>query len=398
MSELSVEEAARRLGVKVETVYAYVSRGVLRSHRRPGSRASWFDARDVEAVARRGRPRRTTRPAAIDFTVETRITAIRDQHLLYRGIDATRLASDVTFEQVAELLWTGLLPSEAPSWPSVAVAPFAGPTAVDHIRHAVVAAAAADPLAGDLRPGAVTARGRRVIAAMVDALPVAGDGRTPRLELPAAPTPLRSTIAGRLWARLAPRRPRPGMLRALNAALVLLADHELAASTVAARVAASARADPYAVVLSGLGPVSGPLHGRASRYARDLVAGTLASGAGAALAHALGLHGAYPGFGHFLYPDGDPRARLLFDLLRAAVGGTAVFAAAEEVVDLVRRRAAIEPNVDFALGVLAAAASMTPDAGEAIFTIARTAGWVAHALEEYGEAPLRFRARAVPVA
>ena len=84
-------------------------------------------------------------------------------------------------------------------------------------------------------------------------------------------TPLRGTIAGRLWTRLAEGRAEPGLVAALNAALVLLADHDLAPSTFAARIAASVRADPYAVVSAGLGPVSGVLHGRASRAARQLL-------------------------------------------------------------------------------------------------------------------------------
>ena len=391
MTLLTADQAARRLGVKVETVYAYVSRGALGRQRRAGSRASWFDAGEVEQLARRGRPRRTTRPPAIDVLVESGITAIGEDGHRYRGHHAGPLATTATFEQVAELLWTGSLPAFAPWEP--APVPEAGlATPVDCLRHAVVLAGAGDPLAGDLRPDAVVPGARTLLATMVAAVPVIGDARAARLDL--GDGPLRGTIAGRLWPRLTGTgRPRPALVRALNAALVLLADHELAPSTLAARIAASTRADPYAVVLAGLGPLAGPLHGRASRHARRLLDDAAAHGVAAALRDALDAHGSYPGFGHPLYPDGDPRARQLLDLVRAAADTEVV----DEVVDTVRRRAAVEPNVDLALAALTAAARMRPDAGEVVFAVARSAGWLAHALEEYGSPPLRFRARAVYV-
>jgi citrate synthase len=228
---------------------------------------------------------------------------------------------------------------------------------------------------------------------MVGGIPLAGDDRAPRLDL-GGTTPLRATVAGRLWPRLTRARPRRALLRALNGALVLLADHELAASTFAARVAASTRADPYAVVLAGLGALAGPLHGRAGRHSRRLLEAAAAEGPAAALADALATYGLYPGFGHPLYPHGDPRAVGLLDLVRSAVGPDAM-AAADDLAMTVRRRAGVEPNIDFALAVLTAAADMRADAAEVVFTVARTAGWLAHAMEEYTAPPLRFRARAV---
>jgi citrate synthase len=204
-----------------------------------------------------------------------------------------------------------------------------------------------------------------------------------------------ATIAGRLWARLVPGRPRPDLLACLNAALVLAVDHELAASTFAARIAASVRADPYAIVGAGLGPMAGPLHGRASHLARRVLDDAAGSGrATVALADAIRLHGGYPGFGHRLYPDGDPRARALLGLLRATSGGTREMSVTEDVLEAAQRRAPLQPNIDFAIAALGWVAGMPHDAGEVIFTIARMAGWLAHAIEEYGEPPGRFRPRA----
>jgi citrate synthase len=184
---------------------------------------------------------------------------------------------------------------------------------------------------------------------------------------------------------------------------VVLADHELATSTLAARVAASTRADPYQVVLAGMAAVSGPLHGSASaRVGRLLRAAAEPGGPEAAIAAELRELGAVAGFGQARYPDGDPRAPLLLAAARTAAGATgeaaATFELAATVRDAVARRAAIAPNVDFGLATLVAAAGLPLEVGEALFALARTAGWLAHGLEEYAAPPLRYRLRAVPVA
>lgn len=407
---LTAEEVAERLGVKRSTVYAYVSRGTLRSHRDATGRRSRFAAAEVEELARRGRPRRTSRSPALDFPVRTALTRIDDHGLTYRGHDALHLATVATFEQVAELLWTGALPGTPPRWPDGEPAGFEHAAhipgidaATDRLRLAVVLAGASDPFRSELRPAAVAATGRRLLGAMVAALatPDAGGApapEPPRLRLPGSRASLAGTVAGRSWAALAPRRPRSGMVRALNAALVLLADHELATSTLAARVAASARADPYAVVLAGCGPLAGPLHGGASRAAHLMLqAAAGAAGPAGAVADAIATHGRCPGFGHpaHLYPDGDPRAAVLLDALRAAASDTRAMRVVEELLEVASQRLPVPPNIDLALAALTFVADMAPGAGEAIFTVARSAGWIAHALEEYEEPPLRFRARAV---
>src|SRR5579859_3368611 len=110
---LTALQAAQRLGVKPATLYAYVSRGVLRRDRAPDGRGSLFDAEEVERLARRGRPRR---PAGVaDITVESAITEITGDRLRFRGLDAIRLATSRTFENVAELLWTGEFPAPSPA-------------------------------------------------------------------------------------------------------------------------------------------------------------------------------------------------------------------------------------------------------------------------------------------
>jgi citrate synthase len=407
---LTAAEAARRLGVKPATLYAYVSRGVLTRSPAAGGRTSLFSTDEVERLARRGRPRRPA--GAVDITVESAITELTADSLRYRGLDVMRLAVSRTFEEVAGLLWTGEFPPAAEPWRARPAALAAGRAAqaalpvaalpLERLQVIVPAMAATDPLRLQLDQSAVVAAGRNIVAGMVDCLPLAGSspgtgtpppdaagpGESPPDAAPAGP------VAERLWARLCDRRASPGLLRATSAALVLLADHELAASTLAARAAASVRADPYAVVGTGLGAVSGALHGGASLGAEALLAA--ASGPDdvpRVVAELLRRGEKVPGFGHFVYRGGDPRATVLLDLVRRATPKSGQLAVADAVLAEVRHKSLPEPNIDFALATLARVAGMARGAGEAMFAVARTAGWVAHALEAYtGPGPLRPRA------
>jgi citrate synthase len=397
---LTAAEAARRLGVKPATIYAYVSRGVLARTRATDGRASLFRAEEVERLARRGRPRRPA--GAADITVESAITEITGDSLRFRGLDATRLAISRTFEEVAELLWTGEFRVPREPWRARPAALAAGRAAqaalpagtlpLERLQVIVPAMAATDPLRLQLDPAAVLAAGRNIIAGMVDCLP----GKDP------GGTDAGGGIAGRLWSRLYAGNgpgnrqslPDHGLLLALSAALVLLADHELAASTLAARAAASVRADPYAVVGTGLGAVSGALHGGASLGAETLMAA--ASGPDdvpRVVGELLRRGEKVPGFGHFVYRGGDPRAILLLGLVRRAAPRSDQPAVADAVFAEVRQKSLPEPNIDFVLATLVRVAGMVRGAGEAIFAVARTAGWIAHALEAYsGPGPLRPRA------
>ncbi|MFG3660407.1 citrate synthase [Streptomyces sp. NPDC047706] len=388
---LSTKEAAELLGVKAETVYAYVSRGQLSSYRPPGGRGSTFDAEEVEALARRNRRESGGSPATgTDMGVRTRITLIESDRYYFRGVDATELAARHSYEEIAEWLWTGQLrPGITFHAPlaSVAVARRAvdslpehsGPT--DRLRVAVAAAASTDPLRFDLSEDAVLGTARLLIPTLVAALPP--QRRTHRDE---------GSLAQRLWRRLSPRDPDEASLRALDTALGLLVDHDLAASTLAVRVAASARAHAYAAVSAGLGVLEGPLHGAASGLAHRMLVEVLDQGDPApVVAEELRAGRRVPGLGHRLYPGEDPRARALFAALEEMPDAEPALAAARDVMATAARHTPLHANVDMALAVLTVAGGMLPAAGETIFAVARTAGWIAHALEEYGERPLRMR-------
>jgi citrate synthase len=408
-------EAARRLGVKPASLYSYVSRGVLTSRKANGSRLSLFSSSEVEALARRGRPRRA--PRAGELVIETALTEIAGDELRYRGMDVLTLARQRSFEDVAELLWSGSLGDEGSTraWQATKAAVTAGSAAqaalpagalpLERLQVIVPALAAADPLRLHLDPPAVITAGRCLIAGMVDCLPGAGAGgagpgsgphRQDEAEGAAEPgtgITASGSIAERLVPKLCPAMPERPLAEVVSAALVLLADHELAASTLAARVAASVRADPYAVVATGLGAVGGTLHGGASFGAEMMLRSAKEPADAARVVGDLLRRGErIPGFGHFVYRDHDPRASALLDMVRAAAPHSGHLAVADAVLAEGRQRSLPLPNIDFALATLACSAGMIPGAGEAIFAVARAAGWVAHALEEYARhTPIRPR-------
>ncbi|HKB29579.1 MAG TPA: citrate/2-methylcitrate synthase [Streptosporangiaceae bacterium] len=437
---IGAAEAAARLGVKSATLYAYVSRGVL-ARRRSGEGRSLFDPAEIERLARRGRPRRPRGP--FELVIESQITALSGGRPYYRGRDALELAATDDFEAVAGLLWAGATapeasgraaPGAAPVWRAAPEAVAAGRAAqsglpartlpLERLQVITAALAATDPLRLNLDPPAVVAAGQNLIAGMVDCLPEAvepravepgkarsggarsggarsgagesGGARSGAGESgagepdPAAP----DTIAARLWSRLTAAPPEPRRVGVLRAALVLLADHELAASTLAARVAASVRCGPYAVVSAGLGVLGGALHGGASLGAEALLAEVAEPGEAArVVGERLRRGERIPGFGHAVYASGDRRATFLLDRVRAAAPGDGRLAVADAVVAQAQRRHLPEVNVDFALATLASVTQMISGAGEAIFAVSRTAGWLAHALEQYASrAPLRPRA------
>jgi len=388
---MTAEAAAARLGVKVETLYAYVSRGAVRSERVPGTRRSRFSRADVERLA--GRQRRGGgRAGGLDVLVETDLTLLDPTgRLYYRGWDvASAVAERVTFEEVAGWLWAGSRSPVAFEAPPTMLAAarrvddaLADQPVMDRLRAVVAAVRHTDPLRDDRRPVAVATAARALIATLVDVLPVVGAEGEPSGSV--------GSVAARLWVRLSPLAATPERVRLLDAALVLLADHELAASTLAARVAASTWADPYLVVQAGLAVLGGPLHGGAAAGARALVR-EVDDGVDAAEAIGRRLRDQQliAGFGHRIYQDHDPRAEVLLGLLAS----THELPSEDALVATMRDRGLPFANIDFAIAALAERHEMTEEAGEIIFAIARIAGWLAHATEEYPHR-LRFRPHGV---
>lgn len=377
-------EAAARLGVKPATLYAYVSRGLLHPRRDASGRRSRFDPAEVADLRSRTGPPRDGHQ--LSFT--SAITVLGPDRPYFRGRDALELARTSTFETTAELLWSGADDTHVPwqsAGPGLAAATAAqsglpdGVLPLDRLQLIVTALAIADPMRYTVDPDGVMATGRSLVAGMVEALPPRGRRRVPST----------GGIAERLWPRLTARAPDPALVRILDAALTALADHELAASTVAARVCASVRADPYAVVTAGLTVVSGPAHGGASLAAERMLADMAGPhDAARVIGERLRDGAKVPGVGHAIYKNGDGRGELLLELLAAASPRHPALAKAAALRAELETRGLPAVNVDFALATFTTAAGMVTGAGEAIFAIARTVGWLAHALEEYASGTL----------
>jgi citrate synthase len=408
---LPTAEAARRLGIKRETLYAYVSRGMLTRRRGPGSRESRFDPAEVARLAERTRS--GGRAGSLEVVIDSSLTLLDPAgRLWYRGKDAEAACLEMSFEEIAEWLWIGTPTADAASRPPFATAGaasrpvFAAPAPVlavarraaaaldpaspliDRLRVGLAAAATADPLRFDRRPDAVAAAGRRIISVLVDTLP-----RQPRSTGGPTVGDEKARIADRLWARLCPNPGSLDQIAVLNASLVLLADHEMASSTLAARVAASTWADPYLVVTAGLAILGGPLHGGVGDRIVPMLHDAVERGAAEAIAARWRLGEQVAGFGHLVYTSRDPRAEALWPLLQGAWPDDPVISATGDIVAAVTAHGATFPNVDLMLAALVASAGMVQGSAEVIFSIARTAGWLAHAIEEY-EHRLRFRLRA----
>ena len=404
--QLTASQAAARLGVRTETLYAYVSRGLIARQR--GAHGSLFDVLEVErfALSRRRTPpplRGAAPPAGSEGApfgvIETDITLIDDDRLWFRGVPIEELAAAGAghgFDAVVRWLFertdeprgdAGPLPP-APGADIaagvVSALPDSAPT-FSRLLAAIAALSAVDPERYDIGADAVQRMTVRIISGMTDALPLYG-------AVPAAG----ATLAERLWPRLTALPATPVRISVLDAVLTIMIDHDLAVSSLAARAAASARAHPYAVVAAGLGAMDSALHGTMSATVVRVLEG-MDAGAdplSAVSAASRGIGAGLPGFGQALYPRGDPRATLLLRRLRDT-GDSEAIAAAEAVESLavvIRERTGLLPTIDAALAAVTVAWGMPPDAGETIFAIARSSGWCAHALDEYTRPPLRLRA------
>ncbi|QFG67900.1 citrate/2-methylcitrate synthase [Ornithinimicrobium pratense] len=379
--ELTTGQVADYLGVKVQTVYAYVSRGVLAPVRREPGTGSLFALADVRGLVRGGRAGRRGGPAASD-DVRTQVTEVTGGHLAYRGHDVEDLAGTWSFEQVRELLvgvpgdasWPG--PGERESLAALTAALPERTGVMDRFKHAVLVAGATDVGRHDRSPGAFARAGTRSAAFMALSLPGA------------EPAPAgRPTLAGTLTTYL-DRCPT----ELLDAALVLLADHDLAVSTTAVRVAVSSGADPYSALLAGLAAADSPLHLTASLQVLDWLSGAVRDPQGAIDAALAGRRP--PGFGHVVYTEQDPRAQLLLERLEPACDRDELAALRTIEAELLERRGWVL-NIDVGLALLVRVLGLPRDAGPVIFACARTAGWTAHAVEELREPGMRFRLRGV---
>ena len=390
---LTSQEAATRLGVSRPTLYAYVSRGWVRSTPAPDHpHARRYAREDVERLRQRAEQRRHPEKVmgrALHWGVpllESSITLVAGNRLYYRGYDACELAHSRSIEEIASLIWLGSFENHFP--PSdrhiAATGRPDGRSFIARAQSMLPLVAARDPLAFDLRPRSVVHTGWRILNLLTSIA----------VESPHAAKTIDETLR-RHWAS---RVPHAADL--LRAALIVCADHELNVSSFTARCVASAGANPYMVVIAGLAAIEGPKHGGITarietmfnelRGARDL---------NRAIADRLRRGEPLYGFGHPLYEDGDPRAKLILDLLQELQPKSYEVKIARQIARYGEEALNAEkPTIDFALVALAQALKLPDGAALTLFALGRTIGWIGHAIEQYArDQMIRPRAKYVGV-
>jgi citrate synthase len=386
---LSAREASAELAISPATLYAYVSRGLIRSEPSPDSRSHRYRAEDIRGLKERRVPSvepRGFRSFDPDLPVmDSAIATITEAGAIYRGVNCVDLAETDTLEHTATLLWdvTGVDPFAPDNCPEVS----------DEMRAIAEAARRAAPidraiavlaLATSADPGAFTRapEGRAMVGARILRLLVATMlNTTPSAE------PLHLQIA-KAWA--GDNKHAPDLIRR---ALVLLADHELNASTFTVRCAASTGLSLYDAIIVGLAALKGPQHGGAGVLASRLVKMLIDHDPEPVIRERVALGERFAGFGHGVYKRGDPRAISLLNALTRA-GAARKFT--REVPERIAEATGEFVNIDYALAVLAHSLRLAPGSELTLFAMARAVGWVAHASEQLQHGKLiRPRARYV---
>lgn len=407
-SHLPGGAAAALLGVKRETLYAYVSRGLVRSVAAAG-RARLYLREDLERLKAKSEARSGHGPVAAgalrwgEAVLSSSVTRIDAAGPSYRGRPAVELArAHVPFESVAELLWSGQLPDAPPRWslpPDRRRArerrfPTSG-SLLDRMALTIVTRGVSDPRRFGAPPGLELEIARQLVPRLVVDLGALRGAATARRASREAPLAGRVAIA--LGGSAEPSSLSPARLGAIDAALVLSADHELNASAFAGRIAASAGADLYACLTAAMATLSGSRHGGACDRIDALIDEVATPRRARAVIEARLKRGeAIPGFGHPLYPRGDPRAAPLIEAARRHGHGRPRLKVAEAIARAMGAAGREPPALDLGLVSLAAGLGLCRGAAAALFALGRVAGWVAHIAEQRRDPSLlRPRARYV---
>jgi citrate synthase len=353
---ISQEEACEALGVRKQTLYAYVSRGQIEVRQDPEqANRKLYRASDIASLLKKrsvGRARKNIASSTMAWgepIINTRISTIARGRLYYRGHDAIHLADTATLEEAARLLWDA---QHVPHFPSVeSVSSDGAINARVYIAMGMAAAQASVP-DGCLEAAHLVGR----LTSNFVPLEVSDDALHVRI--------------ARAWNMEA-------HAQLVRRTLVLLADQELTTSAFAARVTASTGASLGACMLAGLAAFSGPKHGAAIVPVREFIEDARVSGA----ENAVKTRRKWPGFGHELYPQGDPRAAYLLSTFNAPD-------VVRELIDCVERVSGEKPTIDVALAALVEHCRLPDSAAFALFSIARSIGWMAHSIEQMASGTL----------
>jgi citrate synthase len=384
---LSAREASSELAISPATLYAYVSRGLIRSEPSSDSRSRRYRAEDVRGLKERRTP--TPEPRGLknfdaDLPVmDSAIATITEDGPIYRGVNCIELAEADTLEHAATLLWdvTGVDPFAADNCPHVSDEMRA---VADAARHAapIDRTIAVLALAASADPGAFTraADGRAMVGGRILRLVVAT-----MLNRTSSEKPLHLQIA-KAWA---PDHKHAADL--IRRALVLLAEHELNASAFTVRCAASTGLNLFDSVIAGLVALKGPKHGGAGVLAAQLVKTLVDRDVAPVIRERVALGERFAGFGHGVYKHGDPRAHALLEALAHAGAAEKL---TREIPERIAEATGEFVNIDYALAVLIHTLGLPPGNELVLFAMARTVGWIAHASEQLRHGGLiRPRAR-----
>ncbi|MDQ2898785.1 MAG: citrate synthase [Acidobacteriota bacterium] len=319
--------------------------------------------------------------------------------LSYRGYNIHTLAEEATFEEVIYLLWRGRLPkaeelkqlkaeiaanSEIPKEVTAFLRSVPRALPMDVLRTAVSMLSLFDPLARDMSPEANAKKAVKLMAQTSTIVGAYDRLRTGKEPIAIDPS---LSFAGNFLYTLTGKRPDDVMEHTFDVALILHADHELNASTFAARVTAATLSDIYSCITSAIGALKGPLHGGANE---DVIRMLLEVGeADKAVERAkdmLARKAKIPGFGHRVYRTEDPRAthlRKFSEELGKRTGHENLFLMSKRVEEVVKEAKKLNPNVDFYSASTYYSLGIPIDLFTPIFAISRMSGWTAHVLEQY---------------
>ncbi|MBA5777399.1 helix-turn-helix domain-containing protein [Stappia sp. F7233] len=377
---LSAGEASTELGVRQATLYAYVSRGLIRSIPGPG-RQRRYHAEDVRALRDRrdaGEPS-SDKSGATGPLLETQLTLITEQGPVYRGQPAVKLARTSSLEAVATLLWDCTddpFANPAPQAPEMTI-PDLRP--LERVMMAFAAWPAIDRAAFTLSHRLLIEKGAALLRAGIGAL----IGEAPSSD------PVHLTLA-RGWNVVDPKA-----IDLIRAALVLSADHEFNTSAFAVRCAASTRAPLHAALIAGLGAFSGPRHGAASERVGAWLEKIGSADDIEPVMQELLIRGEeLAGFGNVIYETRDPRAACLLELIAEGNFDHPLAGLLPQIIATADALFGKAPNIDFAFAAIQRLLKLPAHAGMSIFCAGRLTGWIAHALEQYQRAD-RIRPRAI---
>ncbi|NJN43565.1 MAG: helix-turn-helix domain-containing protein [Anaerolineae bacterium] len=392
LRHLTASQASQELGISVSTLYAYVSRGLI--HSEPSGdekRSRRYLREDVERLKTRKEQRRNpakSAEAALNWgepVLESAITLIENGQLYFRGRDAVALANHQSLEEVAGLIWLGelgavLFEGDLPEKSLLQFSHLAGLTPIEKFQTVLSIKSGNDLLAYDLSTQGVARTGGRILQFMAEmAIPANG-----KFQDSVATTLVKGWGLDGEVAR-----------KIINLALVLCTDHELNVSSFTARCVASAGSSPYAVVVAGLAALQGYKHGGATAkieaFLNEL---KIQNNVRATIAARIKRGEHIPGFGHKLYPKGDPRGKAILAICNQYFPESGAMALGKLVMDEMEQIYSLQPTVDFGLVILSDVLELPPGSALTLFALGRTVGWIGQAIEQYEiDALIRPRAR-----